>query len=139
MADIDETVSLLAALPGGPERVAWFAGPVGFGDAEVVSLHLAREGPSTLVLRLDRPSGEPRSPCPLTPWIDARLSGFSHQNVGGLTLRRAGRRAVASGERGVGLVPGDLEIALAPCFGANGTIRAGVVGVSVRPLARSDT
>ena len=70
MADIDETVSLLAALPGGPERVAWFAGPVGFGDAEVVSLHLAREGPSTLVLRLDRPSGgshDHLAPSPLAP------------------------------------------------------------------------
>lgn len=138
MDEVDETVSLLRALPGGAELVAWFAGPVAFGDAEVVGLHLDREGPSTLVLRLDHPRGGAAITLVLAGWIDVHLDGFSHQNVvGGLALRRAGERAVRPWERGVGLEPGDLEIELMPCFGANGTIRAGVREVSVKPFARS--
>jgi hypothetical protein len=134
ISNSDETASLLSELPGGRELLQWFAGEPDFGDAEIVSLHLDRKGPSTLRIEIGRGARYAVITFLLGHWIDVSLRGFSDQNViGGLALKRAGERELAPWEMGVGVLPGDTEIELAPCFGASGTIRARVLGVNLEP------
>lgn len=138
MNGTNETATLLQTVPGGAELLEWFTTHVNhpplpnFGDAELVSLHLDRKGSSTIEIEVGL--GTPAIvTLVLGDWIDINISGFSHQNVmSGLTLRRAGERLVEPWELGVGIKPGQVEIELAPCFGAYGTIRATLVGVAVR-------
>jgi hypothetical protein len=64
--------------------------------------------------------------------IDVTIEGFSHQNVvGGLTLRRAPNKATDPSLKGIGLKDPEFEIALAPCAGAFGTIRASITNISI--------
>lgn len=135
--DLEETTALLSNLPGGPELLEWFDGAPEFGDAEIVSLVLDRVGQSQLSVRLDRFGKRATIAFALQGWIDVAIGGFSHQNViGGLKLRPAGERQIEAWERGVGCVPGVLEIELEPCFGAYGTIRASIASIVITPLPR---
>ncbi len=142
MSDENQTADILSSVEGGQElldllepfRVYERPHP-NFGDAEVVSLMLRRQGPSELIIRLDLPGQSAVVTFSLHDWIDLRVSGFSHQNViGGLFIRRAGQREIASWEKGVGCTPGDHEIELEPCFGAYGVIRATLAKVRVQRL-----
>ncbi len=45
---LQQTISLLEAIPGGPEVAEWFGGWPEFGDAEILELRLVRRGPSLL-------------------------------------------------------------------------------------------
>jgi hypothetical protein len=132
--DFAETKRLLATIPGGPELISWFGGTASFHDAEVVRLHLDREGASRLELSVGWPS-DARVTFILTDWIDANISGFSHQNViGELLIREPTDREAAIWERGVGMLAGDHEIVLAPIFRANGTIRATISKIELTEL-----
>jgi len=72
----------------------------------------------------------------LRDMINAHLDGFSAQNViAGLRLRRARDRAMHPSLSGYGLVPGEVEIELAPCAGAFGTIRCTIVEIAIMPVA----
>ena len=111
------------------------SGPPDFGDAELSALNLNRNGTSSLEVQIERNSRAATVTFHLGDWIDVRISGFSHQNVlGGLALRHAGMREVAPWEVGVGCIPGEIEIELKPCFGANGVIRASLLEVVIRAV-----
>ena len=142
MSDVTETASILATIDGGQELLDWFSSfPVfgsafpDFGDSEIVSFHLRRQGPSELIIHVERTSSSAIVTFVFCDWIDVGLRGFSHQNViGGLTLKIADERNIGAAELGVGCTPGRHEIALEPCFGANGIIRATVQKVRVQVL-----
>jgi hypothetical protein len=122
----------LATIPGGRSLLEWFGDVVDFGDSEVVRVVLDRQGLSQLVIALDWPEKSAVVTFDLSEWIDVDLRGFSHQNViGGLVLEHAADRDVDPWEKGVGLVPGDWIIRLAPCFGAAGTIRANIKKITI--------
>jgi hypothetical protein len=130
MDDESETAALLAAIPGGVELLS--IAHASLGDAEIVSLHLTRKGPSTLEVSLPWTDDGVVATFVLSDWIDVQINGFSHQNVvGGLIVRRAGERKVHLMELGVGLTPGELELEFEPCFGAYGTIRATVTRIEL--------
>src|SRR5579871_2535990 len=125
MNEPTETAKLLEGVPGGKELVSLFPGAPDFGDAEIVALHLNRAGSSTLAIKVCNIEKPALVTFTLGHWIDVQLMGFSHQNViGGLTLRRAAEREAGWSEVGVGFAPGEVEIVMEPCFGANGVIRA---------------
>jgi len=125
-----DTAELLREIPGGPELLTFFGGHVSFHDAEVASLTLDRAGGSRLVLNVLYGERWVTVAFALHQWIDVDLKGFSHQNViYGLMIQRAGGREIHSLERGVGLEPGDFELILEPCFGAYGSIRAGIAKI----------
>ena len=131
--EFDETATLLRGVPGGRELLEWLDGEPNFGDAEVVSLHLNRIVPSTLTV-----DTQGRGPARVTflfeEWIDVSVQGFSRQNViSGLKLRRAAQRDTAPWEIGVDRTPGDIDIELEHCFGANGSIQARIKAVEFRP------
>ena len=133
VTDFIETAELLQNVPGGRELLDRLDGEPNFGDAEVIGLHLDRNGTSTLQIET-----QGRHPTTVTfhfeQWIDLSLRGFSQQNViGALKLRPASERDIAPWELGVGLVPGDIEMELEPCFGVNGTIRARIKSVEFQP------
>lgn len=128
----DSLAKALAEIPGGDTLLDWFGDLVDFGDSEIICLVLNREGPSQLVIALDRPGKSVAVTFELSHWIDINIRGFSHQNVvGALVLQRAAERDVDPWELGVGLQPGEWIIALAPCFGASGTIRANISRITL--------
>lgn len=128
-----ELAAALAQVSGGAELVKWFDDFPDFGDGEVIRLTLDRQGPSELVIALDRPTKSAVVTFELSAWIDVSLRGFSHQNViGGLKLLRPADREVGLWEQGVGLEPGQWIIELSPCFGACGSIRANIERISIR-------
>jgi hypothetical protein len=142
---LEETISILNEIPGGREVVAWFGGRPDFGDAEMLELRLVRQGPSRLRLAAMVGEGGKHQGPPgkhavldfsLHDMIDIHLNGFSRQNViGGLRLRRAPDRAMHPSLSGYGLVPGEVEIEVAPCAGAFGTIRCTIAKIAIMPVA----
>ena len=128
----------LADIPGGRDLVDWFKGAPEFGDAEIVSLLLDREGPSRLRIALNVRGRCAIVTIEMAAWIDVDVRGFSRQNViDGLTLRRADEREVEPWELGVGCEPGEWLIELGPCFGAYGSIRANIVRIVIEPVPTS--
>jgi hypothetical protein len=126
---LDNTASILAEIPGGPELLDWFGGSPNFGDAEVISLNLNREGPSILKMAVIKLVGTDFQTIvvvfTLRDMIDIALEGFSHQNVvGGLTLKRCSELHVHPSLVGIGLLLPDHVLELEPCAGAFGRIRA---------------
>jgi len=123
----DETQGFLSGIPGGETLLNWFGGTASFHDAEVLGLHLDREGESRLDLLTRRRGPNAVVTFILADWIDVTLAGFSRQNViGDLIFRQPGIRSIEVWERGVGVAPGQFEIELTPCYGANGLIRASI-------------
>ena len=113
---------IIETLAGGPELVEWFGYIPTFHDAEILSLHLNREGTSRLIIQPYHVlSGETVSgayPEPvqvivvftLEGVVDLELAGFNHQNViYGLKIREA---------------PNGYQLTLEDCFGLAGTISA---------------
>ena len=121
---------ILAGIPGGSELLERLGGATHFHDAEIVSLHLNRDGTSTLRLELLLRGELLHIIFELKGWIDVHVLGFSWQNVVyQIALKRPGERKVEPWEVGLMPKPGDFELELAPCFGAYGTIRADISGV----------
>ena len=142
MADEIPSPDVLASIPGGPELLAWFGHVPSFHDAEIISLHLNRTGPSTLCIHTWDTTGTVDSKGFYIHEKDAvvtftleeienlELEGFSHQNVlGGLELNRI--EASTSGRQGIR--PDLYEIVLHPCYGLAGTIRAWGVSLALAP------
>ena len=146
MADetLEETLSILKEIPGGPQVIEWFDGWPEFGDAEVLDLRLVRKGPCLLRLAADtaeagRYKGPPYKHAVfdfiLRDMIDVYLDGFGHQNViGGLTLRHTKDQAVHPSLVGIGLVRGEVELELEPCAGAHGIIRCTIKKITITPV-----
>ena len=138
---LQETISILETIPGGPALIEWFGGWPEFGDAEILELRLVRRGPSLLrVATMVSAAGKKQGPpfkhavfdFTLRDMIDVHLDGFSHQNViGGLILRRAQDQPVHPTLLGTGLVQGDVEIELEPYTGAYGTIRCTIEKITI--------
>ena len=141
---LEETISILKEITGGPEVVEWFGGWPQFGDAEVLELRLVRKGSSLLRLAAEvsaagRYKGPPFKHAVfefvLRDMIDVHIDGFSHQNIiGGLTLRRTEDEAVHPSLYGIGLVRGGVEIELEPCAGALGLIRCTIDSIKIIPV-----
>ena len=141
----ERTPHIYNEVPGGPELLHWFGRVPSFHDAEVIDLHLRREGSSTLRVHgfvmtssvdergyfvLDRHAVVTFS---IEDIMDLQLDGFSHQNViGGLRLQRATDRGRA-GYYALPEASEDIEIELEPSFGLDGLIRAKRVSVSFEP------
>lgn len=138
--------SIYNVVPGGADLVRWFGQVSSFHDAEVLSLHLRRKGPSVLRLHgwintgavgtdgyyvLDRHAIVTFT---LTDVMDLQLDGFSTQNViFGLALRRAPDRPERRGCLALDPLPHDIEIELEPCYGLSGLIRARTVSITFEP------
>lgn len=142
--DLDETISILREVAGGPEVIAWFHGYPAFGDAEVLELRLVRTGKSLLRLAAMTSKSGLGAGAPfkhavfefaLRDMIDVHLDGFSGQNViGGLSLRRAPDQPIHRSLHGIGLVGGEVEIELEPCAGALGIIRCTIESIGISPV-----
>lgn len=140
----DQNSSIYHAVPGGSDLVRWFGQVPSFHDAEVLSLHLRRKGPSVLSLHswimkrdhegfivLDKHAVVKFT---LTGIMDLELGEFSSQNViRGLTLRRALDRPERRCHLALSALPEDIEIALESCFGLHGLIRARSVAIAFQP------
>lgn len=142
--DLNELV--YHAVPGGKELVEWLGQVPTFHDAEILSLHLCRNGQSILRLHgwiwtgnvaddgrglLDKHAVVTLT---LENVMDLQLDGFSHQNViMGLVLRRAPNRPERKGYLSQAPLPEDVEIELEPCFGMSGLIRARSVAITFEP------
>ena len=133
-------------VPGGAELLEWFGCMPTFHDAEILSLHLNRDGPSILRLYTWIVFGSVDShgylklekhavvAFLLDGLIDLQLEGISDQNViGGLILRRASDRPERRNFLGGDPHPDDIEIELLPCYGLDGFIRARKVTVMFTP------
>jgi hypothetical protein len=144
MADEIPSPDVLASIPGGPELLAWFVYVPSFHDAEIISLHLNRIGPSTLSIHTWEINGtvDPKGfyihekdavvTFTLEEIENLELEGFSHQNVlGGLELNRIEAEASTSGRQGIR--PDLYEIVLHPCYRLAGTIRARGVSLALTP------
>lgn len=142
----DANASIYHAVPGGSDLVRWFGREPAFHDAEILSLHLCRNGNSTLCVHGWRTTAEIDQSgqfvtdkhvvviFTLERILDLQLEGFSAQNViSGLILRRAvdrpDRRGYLSGDPR----PEDIEIELRHCFGLSGLIRVRSVAITVEP------
>jgi hypothetical protein len=141
---LEQTISILNEIPGGPEVVAWFGGWPEFGDAELLELHLVRKDSSSLRLAAMASEGGKYLGPPfkhaifnftLRDMIDVHLDGFGHQNViGRLPLRRTQEQAEHPSLLGIGLVPGEVEIELEACAGALGIIRCTIEKIVIAPV-----
>jgi len=141
-----QEASIYEQAPGGVELLRWFGREPSFHDAEILSLHLSREGPSVLRLHgwintggvggdgfylLDRHAIVTFT---LEGVMDLQLDGFSTQNViGRLILRRAPDRPERRPYLSLEPLPQDIEIELEPCYGLDGLIRARSVSISYEP------
>ena len=134
--DTDETASILASIPGGNELLNWFGKKPDFGDAEVLSLNLNRDGPSTLCVGVSKPVKSSHQAVIVTftlcDMIDIALEGFGRQNViEGLTIRGATKRSIHKSLVGIGNHLPDHVLELEPCAGAFGRIHATVANISL--------
>ena len=144
MVDEIPSPDVLESIPGGPELLAWFGHVPSFHDAEIISLHLNRTGPSTLSIHTWE----------ITDTVDSKgfyalekqaivtftlegienleLEGFSCQNViGGLELNHIEADASTFGTQRP--QPDLYEIILHPCYGLSGSILAQHVSIALIP------
>lgn len=140
----ERETSIYDKVPGGVELLRWFGREPSFHDAEILSLHLSRKGPSVLRLHgwintraadgfyvSDRQAVVTFE---LEQVMDLQLDGFSAQNViGGLILRCAPVRPERRPYLSLEPLPQDVEIVLEPCYGLDGSIRARSVSISFEP------
>jgi hypothetical protein len=107
--EMKETAILLKEIPGGLDVLKLLQGSASFHDAEVIKLHLNREEPSTLVVKLA--TVDPIFVTfALGHWIDVEVAGFSQQNViFGLSIRRTTERGAEPWEVGVGFAAGGAK------------------------------
>ena len=118
-------------VPGASELVSWFGYWPSFHDAEVLSIHLNRSGESTIAVHTRHRTNQvdDRGYFVTTKHVlvtfilegiqAVQLDDFNHQNViSGLSLEET-----TAGYR----------LTLHPCFGAQGTIDAKRVRISIEP------
>jgi hypothetical protein len=118
-------------VPGASDLVSWFGYWPSFHDAEVLSIHLNRRGESTVAIHTRHRTNEVddrgyfiATKHVLVTFIlegiqTVQFAGFNHQNViSGLSLEET-----AAGYR----------LTLHPCFGAQGTIEAERVRITIEP------
>src|SRR4028118_2120904 len=149
MADEIPSPDVLASIPGGPELLAWFGHVPSFHNAEIISLHLNRTGPSTPCIHTWDTTGTVDSKgfdihekdavvtFTLEEIENLELEGFSHQNVlGGLELNRIEAETPSLGMLWIQsprAQPDLYEIILHPCYGLSGSIRAQQVSIALTP------
>jgi hypothetical protein len=149
MNDKASARSIIENLPGGPELLAWFGHVPSFHDAEIISLHLDRSGPSTLRIHTWDATGRVDSKgfyilekdvvvtFILEEVESLELESFSHQNViGGLESNGIKAEASSFGMQWIQPPtprPDLYEVVLHPCFGLSGTIRARRVSSALAP------
>ena len=140
VSGIEQTISILDEISGGPAVIEWFEGKPQFGDGEILELRLSRKGPSVLRISAIYVGGQTDLAFGkhavftfiLRDMVDVHVDGFGRQNViGGLTLRRSQVADVHPSLRGIGLNIADHEIVLEPCAGAFGFIRCSIESVSI--------
>ncbi|PZO03177.1 MAG: hypothetical protein DCF30_03355 [Hyphomicrobiales bacterium] len=136
-----EESALWMSLPGGNDVIEWFGRVPDFHDAEIISLHLDRGGPSRLAIHFFKlqqsithskgvmePTGDAIVTFELDYIVDLNLDGFGHQNViYGLKLTRADADPARAPYYAIDHSPLDYEIELEPCYGLGGKIRARTV------------
>lgn len=138
----------LRSIPGGADLIAWFGDVPTFGDAEILDLHLDRSGPSTLRLHLWHEDlnakaqvGPPSAKHAVVSFILDEIVGlslqdFSSQNViGGLKVSRLSEQGALFDMNWLTAPEPQtfFEVALEPCFGLSGMIRAKRVSVAFTP------
>ena len=124
-------MSRFEQIPGSADLISWFGLWPSFHDAEVLSIHLNRQGESKVVVHTWQKTDEVdgRGHFVLTKHVvvtfllestlSVKLEDFNHQNViSGLSLD-----ATASGYR----------LILHPCFGAEGMLEAERVRIKIQP------
>ena len=117
--------------PGASDLVAWFGYWPSFHDAEVLSIHLNRSGESSVAIQTWHRTNEvdDRGYFIATKHVlvtfmlegiqSVQLNDFNHQNViSGLSMEE-----ISEGYR----------LTLHPCFGAEGTIDAEHVRITLQP------
>ena len=126
----------LRAIDGAQELYDWFGHWPSFHDAEVVSLHMNRVGPSSLVIHTWERTNQvdDRNYFILTKHVvvefilievsELELGGFSSQNVlFGLDIEKFDE---------------GFRLRLAPCYGLAGTIEAKIICIRLTPGKATD-
>lgn len=119
-----QTAALLKEIPGGDAVLTFLNGWASFHDAEIVSLTLDHISGSKLMLAVTDGERWATFAFSLKPWINVDLRDFGHQNViNRLVISRpAGRRDEDSDTAS----PSDFELLFGQCYGAYGSIKAGI-------------
>ncbi|HET7890542.1 MAG TPA: hypothetical protein VFL34_03415 [Candidatus Sulfotelmatobacter sp.] len=115
---VTETIAIAEAL------MQWFGSWPSFHDAEVISLSLARKGPSVLRVYPHYPNKPATVDFILEEVTDIELHDFSGQNV---IMSLAVERAIDQNGDPV------YRLSLSPCYGLSGRIDAKSVGVELTP------
>jgi hypothetical protein len=131
--------SRVPEVSGAEAVAAWFGEWPSFHDAEVIALHLERDGPSFLKIRTWLMTGETEKrdgkrfyrthkhatvTFELLEIMDLELAGFSSQNV--IFVLRIDRESEF------------FRLTLSPCYGMAGHIDAKTINVTVAPAAVSE-
>jgi len=119
-----QTAALLKEIPGGDAVLTFLNGWAGFHDAEIVSLTLDYASGSKLVLAVTDGDRWATFAFSLKPWIDIDLKDFGHQNV--INRLVISRPHLRQGEDSDTSSPSDLELFFGQCYGAYGSIKAGI-------------
>lgn len=147
--DLSSLDSDFGAVPGGAEMVAWFGYVPSFHDAEIVSLHLNRNGESALTLHArdttiktdEQGQTIVNKDVVVTFTLEdiaaLELQDFSAQNViSGLEFRKITPEGPSFGMQWLNTpkpLPDFYEIILEPCYGLYGKIQAGRVRIALTP------
>ena len=133
--DQDQKASVYRLIAGGQELLDWFGGVPSFHDAEIIDLHLKRQGNSTLRMHTWNMTSKVRNgyfvlekhaivQFSVAQIHSLELDEFNHQNViDGLVLSHVdfgGKSKV-------------FELLLEPSYGLAGSICAEEVSVSFHP------
>ena len=117
-------VDVLADLPGADKLREWFGYLPDFHDGEIVSLSLARSGPSVLRIYPYFPKKPAVVDFIFDEITDLSLEDFSPQNViSSLTAQKAITKTFGQ----------VIRVTLGPCYGIAGTIEAKRVRIEVVP------
>lgn len=133
--DQDQKASTYTSIAGGQELLDWFGGVPSFHDAEIIDLHLKRQGRSTLRLHAWNTTDKLRNgyyvlerhavvEFSMGGITELDLNDFNHQNV---IFRLALSRVDTGDDSPV------FELLLEPCYGLAGLIRAKEISVSFSP------
>ena len=129
------SAAVYEAIPGGKELLEWFGQVPSFHDAEILDLHLKREGASTLRIHAWNITSKVRNgyfvlekhavvEFAIGGIVNLELDDFNHQNaIDELTLSRVKYKESLE----------VYEVVLEPAYGLAGFIQAIELSVSHRP------
>ena len=126
----EQPVDVLGELPGAEKLREWFGRLPTFHDGEVISLSLARSGPSVLRVYPYVPQKPAVVDFIFEEITDLSLEDFSPQNV--ISLLTAKKVTTKT----FGQV---IRVRLSPCYGIAGTIEAKRVRIEVVPGKSPDS